>query len=57
MNNHSYVAILAEKLEALIETGCPPVTSVMQENACSKCGYTCKECWASWLEESEDNHG
>lgn len=56
LKNKSYVTIPAEKLEALIETDCPPTTSVMMENVCIEYGGDCKECWKSWLIESEDNH-
>lgn len=56
MNNNSYVSILAEKLAALIETACPPITSTMMENVCNEYGGDCKECWKSWLAESEDKY-
>ena len=53
MNNTSYVYISAEKLAALIEADCPPVTSVMIENVCNKYSSDCKECWKSWLKDGE----
>ena len=56
MNNNFYVPISVEKIAALIETSCPPVTSVMMENVCIGYGGDCKECWTGWLVESEDNH-
>lgn len=56
MNNNFYVPISVEKIAALIESGCPPVTSVMMENVCIGYGRDCKECWTAWLAESEDNH-
>lgn len=56
MNNNSYVMIRVEKLEALIETARPPITSTMMENVCNECGVDCKECWKSWLAESEDKY-
>lgn len=56
MNNPSYVYIPMDKIMALIETDCPPVTSVMTENVCIGYGRDCKECWTAWLAECEDNH-
>ena len=60
MNNNSYVIIRVDKIAALIEAGCetacPPITSTMLENVCHEYGGDCKECWKSWLTESEDNH-
>lgn len=56
MNNNSYVIVNVEKIEALIETSCPPVTSTMMENVCNEYGGDCKECWKSWLTESGDKY-
>ena len=56
MNNTSYVCISAEKLAALIEADCPPITSVMMENVCKEYTGNCKECWKSWLTESVDKY-
>lgn len=56
MSKPSYVYIPMDKIMALIETDCPPVTSVMIENVCIEYEGDCKECWKSWLTESEDNH-
>ena len=56
MNSNFYVPISVEKIAALIETVCPPVTSVMVENVCIEYDGDCKECWKQWLTESEDNH-
>lgn len=56
MSKPSYVYISMDKIMALIETDCPPVTSVMIENVCIEYEGDCKECWKSWLTESEDNH-
>lgn len=56
MNNNYYVPISAEKIAALIETSCPPSSSVMMENVCIEYHGDCKECWKSWLTESEDNN-
>ena len=56
MNNNSYVHISVEKIAALIETACPPITSTMMENICKQYGGVCKECWKSWLTESEDKY-
>lgn len=56
MNNNSYVIINVEKIEALIETSCPPITSTMMENVCNEYGGDCKECWKSWLTESGDKY-
>ena len=56
MNNKSYVFIPYDKLMSLIETGCPPISRASQYNACIDYDGDCKECWKSWLKESEDNH-
>lgn len=56
MSKPSYVYIPMDKIMALIETDCPPVTSVMAENVCIEYEGDCKECWKSWLTESEDNN-
>lgn len=56
MNNNSYVNIKVEKIAALIETACPPITSIMMENVCNEYGGDCKECWMSWLTESGDKY-
>ena len=52
MNNNSYVSIHVEKIAALIETDCPPITNAMAESVCNEYGDDCKECWKSWLTES-----
>lgn len=56
MNNNSYVIISMDKLVTLIETACPPISSTVMENVCNEYGGDCKECWKSWLAESEDCH-
>lgn len=56
MNNNSYVYIPYDKLMALIETGCPPISRASQLNSCIGYDGNCKECWKSWLAESEDGH-
>ena len=56
MNSNFYVPISVDKIVALIEAACPPTTSVMIEHVCIEYGRDCKECWKSWLTESEDNH-
>lgn len=56
MNNNSYVIVNVEKIEALIETSCPPITSPMMKNVCNEYGGGCKECWKSWLTESGDKY-
>ena len=56
MNNNSYFPIRADKIAALIETTCPPIPSTTTKNVCNKYGGDCKECWKSWLTESEDKY-
>lgn len=56
MNNNSFVLISIEKIEALIETSCPPITSIMMENVCNEYDGNCNECWKSWLTESVDKY-
>lgn len=56
MNNNSFVLISIDKIEALIETACPPITSTMMKKVCNEYGGNCKECWKSWLTESVDKY-
>lgn len=56
MNNNSYVIISAEKFVDLVDTACPPLSSIAQANKCIEYDGDCKECWKSWLTESVDNY-
>lgn len=56
MDNNFYAPISVDKIAALIETACPPITSVMMENVCIEYDGDCKECWKSWLTESGDKY-
>lgn len=56
MNNNSYVPVCMEKIVALSEIDCPPVSRLTQSYLCIEYDGDCKECWKSWLTESEDNH-
>lgn len=56
MNNNSYVFISMDKLVTIMETSCPPVARDTQVNICIDYDGDCKECWKSWLTESEGNH-
>ena len=56
MNFNYYVMIHVEKIAALIETSCLPISSTMMENVCNEYGGDRKECWKSWLTESVDNY-
>lgn len=56
MNNNSYVIISAEKFADLVDTGCPPLSRIVQANKCIEYDGACRECWKSWLTESEDKY-
>ena len=56
MNNNSYVIISDEKLSGLVDTSCPPIARATQANICIEYDGDCKECWKSWLKESENNY-
>lgn len=53
MNNNSFVIILADKLAAIMETGCPPVSSAVCANRCIDYDGDCRNCWCDWLKDDE----
>ena len=55
MNNNSYVPVCMEKIAELSKIDCPPVSRLTKSYLCIEYGGDCKECWKSWLTESEDN--
>lgn len=53
--NNSYVRIPADKLEAIIETGCPPVSGYERCTHCIGTDGDCIACWHAWLKDGDSD--